>query len=106
MAAASIVSDNVWERFHECWHERFNVYMYSVNFLQVHEPRFDKLRMVRIYRLDIIGRDVFMLCHHTNRVSPTIVGNYLSDFQHFTFYQTLFCAQSTLEFCNDAPTIR
>jgi len=28
MAAASIVSGNVWERFHECWHERFIGYIY------------------------------------------------------------------------------
>ena len=37
MAAASIVSGNVWERFHECWHERFIGYIYmSVNLMQVH----------------------------------------------------------------------
>ena len=35
MDAASIVSSNVWERFHGCWHERFNEYI-SINFLQVH----------------------------------------------------------------------
>ena len=80
MAAASIVSGNVWEHFHECWHERFNAYTYicSVNLLQVHYPQFDKLRTIRIYRLDIIGRDIFMLCHRTNRISPTIVGSCLS----------------------------
>ena len=78
MAAASIMSGNVWERFHECWHERFNAYICSVNLLQAHQPRFDKLRTVRIYRLDIIGRAVSMLCHRTNCVSPTIVGNCLS----------------------------
>ena len=31
MDAASIVSGNVWERFHECWHERFNVYIYVLS---------------------------------------------------------------------------
>jgi hypothetical protein len=36
MNAASIVSVNVWECFHECWHERFNAYICSVNLLQVH----------------------------------------------------------------------
>jgi len=38
MAAASIVSGNVWGRFHECWHERFIGYIYicSVNLLQEH----------------------------------------------------------------------
>ena len=36
MNVASIVSGNVWEHFHECWHERFNVYICSVNLLQVH----------------------------------------------------------------------
>ena len=36
MDAASIVSGNVWERFHECWHERLNAYICSVNLLQVH----------------------------------------------------------------------
>ena len=35
MDAASIVSGNVWGRFHVCWHERFNENK-SVNFLQVH----------------------------------------------------------------------
>jgi len=35
MDAASIVSGNVWGRFHVCWHERFNEYI-SINFLQVH----------------------------------------------------------------------
>ena len=36
MDAASIVSDNVWECFHECWHEMFNAYICSINLLQVH----------------------------------------------------------------------
>ena len=29
MAAASIVSGNVWGRFHESWHEKFNGYIYK-----------------------------------------------------------------------------
>ena len=36
MDAASIVCGNVCECFHECWHERFNAYICSVNLLQVH----------------------------------------------------------------------
>ena len=36
MDAASVVSGNVWEHFHEFWHERFNAYICSVNLLQVH----------------------------------------------------------------------
>ena len=31
MDAASIVSGNVWERFHECWHERFNAYIFVLS---------------------------------------------------------------------------
>jgi len=31
MDAASIVSGNVWEHFHECWHERFNAYIYVLS---------------------------------------------------------------------------
>ena len=27
MDAASIVRGNEWERFHECWHERFKIYI-------------------------------------------------------------------------------
>ena len=32
MDAGSIVIGNIWERFRECWHGRFNLYI--VNFLQ------------------------------------------------------------------------
>jgi hypothetical protein len=34
MDAATTVRGNVWGRFGECWHERFNIY--SINLLQVH----------------------------------------------------------------------
>ena len=54
MAAASIVSGNVWGRFHECWHERFIGYIYM--FCQSSAgtlTAIDKLRMVRMYRLAI-----------------------------------------------------
>jgi hypothetical protein len=33
-SAATVMSGNVRGRFHECWHQRFN--LYSVNLLQVH----------------------------------------------------------------------
>ena len=54
MAAASIVSGNVWECFHECWHERFNGCIYVLSILCRYTNRNSiKLRTIRFYRLAI-----------------------------------------------------
>ena len=54
MAAASIVSGNVWGRFHECWHERFIEYIFmSIQSYAGTLTSIDKLRTVRMYRLAI-----------------------------------------------------
>ena len=56
MATASIVSGNVWERFHGCWHERFigftDIYMFCQSYAGT-LTSIDKLRTVRMYRLAI-----------------------------------------------------
>ena len=54
MDATSVVSGNGWERFHVCWQERFNAYIYM--FCQSSAgtlTTIEKLRTVRMHRLAI-----------------------------------------------------
>ena len=39
MDAASIVSGNGWERFHVCWHEKFNAYIYVLSIFCMYANR-------------------------------------------------------------------
>ena len=72
MDADSIVIGNVCERFHECWHGRFN-FIYC----QFSAGTLTRNRILGYLAISssYIVRDVFMYATEANHVSPMLFGN-------------------------------